>query len=228
MTEALLIIEGYQAWIYLLLAIVGLIYLRQTWHWYRERRDSMFHLERERATSRLTRSASLLVLALALILSTFVLATFVGPAVPASLRSTALPTVSLLETETLPAATGEANLTTATPLPTVSVDSSGCQNPLATLTNPKNGDSLTGTVEVDGTANIANFAFFKYEYISLTPGSVWRAVQAVTEPKVDEKLGTWDTSLLIPGDYALRLVVTDTSGNAPLPCMLRVRILPTQ
>ncbi len=228
MTEALLIIEGYQTWIYLLLAVAGLIYLRQTWHWYRERRDSMFQLERERATSRLTRSASLLTLALALMLTTFILATFVGPAVPASLRPTALPTVSMLETATIPAATGEANLTTATPLPTVSVDSSGCQNPLATLTSPKDGDSLTGTVEVDGTANIANFAFFKYEYISLTPGSVWRAVQAVTVPKVDEKLGTWDTSLLIPGDYALRLVVTDTSGNAPLPCVLRVRILPTQ
>lgn len=228
MTEALLIIEGYQVWIYLLLGVAGLIYLRQTWHWYRERRDSMFQLERERATSRLARSASLLTLALALMLTTFVLATFVGPAVPASLRPTSLPTVSMLETATIPAATGEASLTTATPLPTVSVDSSGCQNPLATLTSPKDGDSLTGTVEVDGTANIANFAFFKYEYISLTPGSVWRAVQAVTETRINEKLGTWDTSLLIPGDYALRLVVTDTSGNAPLPCVLRVRILPTQ
>ena len=228
MAEALLIIEGYQVWIYFLLAIAGLIYLRQTWHWYSQRRASMFQLERERASSRLARSAALLTLALALMLTTFVLATFAGPAVPASLRPTTLPTFSLLETPTLPGATGEANLTTATPLPTVSVDSSGCLNPLATLTAPKDGDSLTGTVEVDGTANIANFAFFKYEYISLTPGSVWRAVQAVTERRVNEKLGTWDTSLLIPGDYALRLVVTDAGGNAPLPCVIRVQILPTQ
>lgn len=228
MAEALLVIQEYQTWIYLSLGIVALIYLRQSWRWYRQRRQSMFQLERERATTRLAGSGSLLALAIALILATFVLATFVTPAVPESLRPTALPTVSLLETPTSLAATGQANVATASPIPAITVDSSGCKNPLATLTNPKDGDSLTGTVDVDGTADIPNFAFFKYEYISLTPGSVWRAVQAVTSPKVSDKLGTWDTSLLIPGDYALRLVVTDTGGNAPLPCVIRVRILPTQ
>jgi len=41
---------------------------------------------------------------------------------------------------------------------------------------PANGDTLSGIVEVVGTANIENFAFYKLEYISLVPGAVWRAV----------------------------------------------------
>jgi hypothetical protein len=86
-------------------------------------------------------------------------------------------------------------------------------------------------VSVQGTADIPNFAFYKYEYIELAaglpaPGAVWRAISAGTEPKTDEELGAWDTTLVIPGDYAFRLVVTDTAGNAPLPCVQRVRVLP--
>jgi hypothetical protein len=88
-------------------------------------------------------------------------------------------------------------------------------------------------VTVAGTANIQNFAFYKYEYIPVSAGvpvagAVWRAISAGTDPKVDEELGIWDTSIVTPGDYAFRLVVTDTAGNAPLPCVLTVRVLPSE
>ncbi len=43
---------------------------------------------------------------------------------------------------------------------------------------------------------------------------------------MDSDLGFWDTTLVNPGDYGFRLVVTDTAGNAPLPCVRRVRVLP--
>ena len=118
-------------------------------------------------------------------------------------------------------------MTTSTPLPAVVVDSAGCANLLATILTPATGESLTGVVEITGTADIANFAFYKYEYISLTAGAVWRAIQAGTQPRQDGVLGTWDTRLVIPGDYALRLVVTDTVGNAPQPCVILVRVLPS-
>jgi hypothetical protein len=225
MAEALLFLEEYQGWIYLVLGLAALAYLRWTWRWYRSRRDTIFSLEREQATERLTRSATLLGLALALIAATFIATTVLGPSMPASERPTALPTVSLLATAAF-GQPGEEALVTSTPLPVTEVDSAGCANPLATILTPVTGESLTGAVEITGTADIPNFAFYKYEYISLTPGAVWRAIGAETGPTQDDLLGTWDTTLVLPGEYALRLVVTDTAGNAPQPCVILVRVLP--
>jgi hypothetical protein len=116
-------------------------------------------------------------------------------------------------------------LVTSTPLPVTEIDSAGCANPLATILTPATGESLTGAVEITGTADVADFAFYKYEYISLTPGAVWRAIGAGTLPTHDGLLGTWDTTLVLPGEYALRLVVTDTAGNAPQPCVILVRVM---
>jgi hypothetical protein len=225
MARALLFLEEYQGWIYLVLGLAALAYLRWTWRWYRSRRETIFSLEREQATERLTRSATLLGLALALMAATFIATTVLGPSMPASERPTALPTMSLLPTATFVQPGAEA-LVTSTLLPVTEVDSAGCANPRATILTPATGESLTGAVEITGTADISNFAFYKYEYISLTPGSVWRAIGAGTRPTQDDLLGTWDTTLVLPGEYALRLVVTDTVGNAPQPCVIRVRVLP--
>jgi hypothetical protein len=226
MAEALLFLEEYQGWVYLVLGLAVLVYLRLTWRWYRSRRETIFSLEREQATDRLTRSATLLGLALALLAATFFATTVLGPSMPVSERPTALPTVSLLVTATFVQSEAEA-LMTSTPLPTTEVDSAGCANTLATILTPATGESLTGAVEITGTADIPNFAFYKYEYISLTPGAVWRAIGAGTRTTRDSLLGTWDTTLVLPGEYALRLVVTDTAGNAPQPCVILVRVLPS-
>jgi len=228
MTEVLLFIEEYQTWIYLALMVAILVYLNVTWRWYRSRRATIFSLEREHATAHLTRSATLLGLAFLLLVGTYAATTFLGPAVPASERPTPLPTVSLLATSTFVPAEGDQADTTATPLPTVVVDSAGCANPQATITSPQTGESLTGVIEITGTAEISNFAFYKYEYISRTAGAVWRAIQAGTTTVREGLLGTWDTRLVLPGEYALRLVVTDTAGNAPQPCVILVRVMPSE
>jgi hypothetical protein len=230
MDEALLLIQACQGWIYLALGLVGLAYLRMGWRRYRQRRDAVFGLERESADRGLATAVGMLVLVGAGVLATFVIATFLAPAVPASARPTAVPTVSLLASTPAPAGTAFA---AATALPQATLDRVGCENPLATLTSPQDGASLSGLVTVAGTANIQNFAFYKYEYIPVSAGvpvagAVWRAISAGTDPKVDEELGIWDTSIVTPGDYAFRLVVTDTAGNAPLPCVLTVRVLPSE
>jgi hypothetical protein len=117
----------------------------------------------------------------------------------------------------------------ASPLPQSTADASGCANPEATITLPENGATLTGVVEVEGTADIANFAFYKFEFRpAAQTSSVWQAIAAGTEPVTEAVLGTWDTSLVPSGDYAFRLVVTDTAGNAPLPCVIQVRVIPSE
>jgi len=229
MDEALLLIQAYQTWIYVVLALAFVLYARSAIFWWRLYDRSEFGLERERARRRITRAGVMGVWVVLVAGMTFLAATVLSPAVPAALRPTLLPTVSLLATPSTPAPLEAAPAATA--LPEAVIDSSGCQNPSATLTFPTDGSDLSGSVSIQGTANIPNFAFYKYEYIELAagrpaPGAVWRAISAGTSTKTNEELGAWDTTLVIPGDYAFRLVVTDTAGNAPLPCVQRVRVLP--
>lgn len=229
MAEIVLLIEAYQFWIYAGLILAALVYLRSVWKWSLERRKAMFGLERERALTGLRRSIAMLVLVMAAILATFIAATFVVPALPASARPTPLPTVSLLATGN-PTADPELaeGFAAATPIPVGSPNPAGCSNAEATLISPESEETLQGIVEIQGTADIANFAFYRYEYRAAGSQAVWQAISAGTDPVVEGALGTWDTSLVPAGDYELRLVVTDTSGNAPQPCVVQVRVVPSE
>lgn len=229
MEEALLLVQAYQTWIYLVLGLAFLVYGRSAFRWWRTLQLAEFSLERERAQRGLVRAGAMAAWILAVAGLTFLTATFLSPAVPASARPTPIPTVSLLATPETPVAAfaGPA----ATGLPLRALDAGGCANERATLTSPQDDAELRATETIEGTANIDNFAFYKYEYIALAagvpaPGAVWRAISAGAEPVIDGELGVWDTTLVTPGDYAFRLVVTDTAGNAPLPCVVRVRVLP--
>jgi len=229
MDEALLLLQAYQTWIYLVLALAFLLYARSAAGWLRAERLAEFGLERERARRGWTRSGGMAIAVIGVGILTFLVTTILSPAVPAALRPTPLPTVSLLATPSTPAP--ESTGAPATALPEADLDASGCLNPAATLLFPEEGSELVGTVTIRGSAAIPNFAFYKYEYVPLAaglpaPGAVWRAISAGTESRVESDLGVWDTTLVNPGDYAFRLVVTDTAGNAPLPCVRRVRVLP--
>lgn len=230
MEEALLLVQAYKVWMYLALALAALVYLRVGWRRYRWREKAVFGLERERADQEMKRAVVMLALVVATAALVFIVSTFLAPAVPAAARPRQIPTVSLLATAR-PAAPGT-DFAAATLIPLAPLDRAGCQNLLATLTTPQDGASLAGLVAIAGTANTENFAFYKYEYIPISAGApapeaVWRAVSAGTKPVVEGELGGWDTSLVTPGDYAFRLVVTDTAGNAPLPCVVTVHILPS-
>jgi hypothetical protein len=194
---------------------------------------TFFGLERDRAREQLIRSIILLGLIFVGLVLTFVVATFAGPALPLTSRPTVMPTVSLLHT---PADQGQeiSVQQTSTPLAADVEPGAGCQNPNANISFPPQGFSVSEIVEVLGTANIPGFAFYKIEIRDQSPDAVWRAIGAGTDPVCpsgcpnEELLSRWDTSLLTPGDYSLRLVVTDTAGNAPLPCVINIRVLPSE
>jgi hypothetical protein len=226
MEQALLFIEENQAWIYSLLLLVGLIYLRSTMRGLSELRAALFGLERESAQAKLTRGAAMLGLALAGLVTVFVVSTFLAPTLPAAVPPTPLPTVSFLETQEPGAAFAGGGPFQATPQALETTDSSGCQSTVATISSPESGSRVSGVVTVEGTANIPSFAFYKLEYRLLRPGEEWRAIYADTSPKADQVLGTWDTSLREPGEYQFRLVVTDTAGNGPMPCVIQLTVVP--
>jgi hypothetical protein len=233
MEEIVLRIEELQSGIYLILGLAGLIYAVLVLRAYRDLRASVFSLERERATRRIARSGAMLVLIVAGLAVTFVIATFASPAIPASARPTALPTVSLLASPQPGPGNGDQPFATATPIAASAIDGAGCDNQLAMISSPEMNSTVRGEIEFRGTANIPDFAFYKLEYHDLRPESTWLAIWASNTPVCESNcseegdlLGTWDTTLVRPGQYAVQLVVTNTQGNAPMPCQILLQVVP--
>ena len=92
------------------------------------------------------------------------------------------------------------------------------------ITFPEPGDTVGGTIEIAGTASVPNFGFYKYEVARLGTQN-WATISAGRDPKVNEALGSWNTSSLTNGEYFLRLVITDNVGVSLEPCVIAVRVL---
>src|SRR5215211_886218 len=216
-------LASYEPLIYIALAIGGMFAFRRMWRSWREWRDSVYGLEREFALRRLGQATAAAFLILALVFVEFFVATFIAPSLPAS-DILATPTLDLLLTPGATLSPEQATQSALSPV-TQSVPSgmSGCVPDQIMITAPKPGDPVSGTVEITGTANVPNFGFFKYEVAPMGSQN-WATISAVRDPKVNEVLGSWNTSSITNGDYFLRLVITDNVGVALEPCVIAVRV----
>lgn len=228
MEEALRFFKAYEVWIYLILAIGGLVYIRKFIVAWEELRGAAFGLERESAQSRLNQSATMIVFLLIIAVAEFYLVSFIAPTIPGA-NPLLTPTLDLLATSTatLPIETSGPETTQmleATVLPTETVPvGEGCVPDQVMLTQPENGEEISGVVTLVGTADIENFGFYKYEVAR--PGeTIWLTIQAGRTIVQEGDLGQWDTRTLDSGDYSLRLVVTDNEGNSREPCVIQVRV----
>lgn len=225
MEDTLRFVEANQGWIYILLFFVGVYNAQALWSAYLDFRRAIFGLERERATSKLRRTAAYLAVTLTILVVVFLVSTFVAPAIPVADSQTPMPTISVL-TQSAEESSGQ--LATAIP---IEAGIEACDNPNATITSPQNGTSIGGVVQIEGAASIEAFAFYKLEYRLTSPDATWLVIAAFTTPVCEAGcpestlLAEWDTGLVGAGDYRLRLVVTDTAGNAPAPCEIQVRII---
>jgi hypothetical protein len=226
MEQALLFIEENQTWIYFILLFGGLIYLRLSLIRANQYRKAMFGLERERSLSRLTQSGAMLVLTFALGVAVFVVANFVAPAYLANVHTTPDTEVDQLSTQEAEADSGD-----ALPQETIAIPEAlpqvGCPDPNVNLVVPQDGSTVSGVIEVQGTATHTAFGFYQFHYRLVSPGSSWNVIAAGDEPKIDEVLGTWDTTWLLAGEYYFRLVVTDTAGVPAPECVIQVRVVPS-
>jgi hypothetical protein len=229
MAEALRFFRTYEMWMYVILALAGLVYIRKFILSWEDLRRAAFGLERESAQSSLNQSAGMLVLLFLMAVAVFVLVSFVAPSFPAS-NPLITPTMDLLAspTTTLVVEGTEEALTTPTieamaQTATVGVVGEGCVPGQIMLSEPVDGTEINGVIVVKGTADIQNFGFYKYELAR--PGeTIWLTIQAGRDIIREGELGQWDTRTLAPGDYMLRLVVTDNQGESLEPCVIRVHV----
>lgn len=219
MIEFLRYIRDVEYLVYFILGALAVWQLRKFFLAWEELRGAAFGLEKESAQVRLNRSAAFLVVLLFLTAAEFGLVSFIIPAVP-GVDPIPTPTVDLLATATATLAPEEVEEPTPTPLSgqqgTPSVQQ-GCIPDEVMITFPENNSVVSGGVEIEGTANIDDFGFYKLE-ISPINSNNWLTIVAGVDPVLDDELGFWGTSQLESGNYSLRLVVLDNQGVQREPC----------
>ncbi len=225
MEQVLQFFRNYEIWIYVILGVLALWQIRKFALSWEELRGAFFGMEREAAQSRVNSAATMVVIFIIMAVVEFTIVTFVAPTVPGA---NPLPTTTLdllaTPTTTLPAPTQDPNATPgSTPTPGEVAAAEGCAPGEVNLTAPKNGDRISGSTTIQGTAEILNFGFYTLQ-IARPGDTVWLPIQVGQQAVKNGDLGLWDTSTLTPGAYMLELVVTDNVGNALTPCAIQVTV----
>jgi hypothetical protein len=222
MDEILRFLVVYEAWIYGILGVGGLVYLRRVLQAVREWRGATFGLEKENARYRFSIAMTILLVFILLGAVEFLTVSFYFPT---RVRSTVLatPTLDILATATvtLPAGTRPAVTPTGLTTTLAVVITEGCTPSVIEWTFPKNGGELKGTVDLKGTVNVPNLGFYKYEY-SPVGSKDWVTIAAGNTKSF---VGAWNTAQLTPGDYRLRLVVADNQNTILPACVINIRII---
>ena len=218
----------YSVGIFVLLGLGIIIYIRKFIQGLREWQGSVFGLERNIAQRKLISATTGLTLLLLLLIGEFLLVTVIGPQMPSQAVGTT-PTLDPFASPTATLSDEAALAVTAQPTPTIGQEmlTSECVAGELEITSPQDGGEVSGTVEIIGTVNIADFGSYKYEY-STTGAVDWVTIAAGNQLKLDENLGFWFTSDLTPGTYLLQLVPLNNLGEELTPCIITVEVVPEE
>lgn len=227
MEELFRFIANYEIGAYIIFGLVILFNLKGAIEGWIALQKASFRLEKEVAQKKLRTSVTLVSLFMLFSISIFILVSVASIRFPGMARI-ATPTVDLMATQS-PQEAG-----TSTSQETLQVERqtqtaialTGCIPGQLEWIEPVSEDEVSGSVELRGTVNIPNLGFYKYEYRNLT-SEIWTPISAGNRPIIEDLFaGQWNTEQLEPGNYALRLVVSDNQNNLLKPCEIEVRVLP--
>ena len=224
MTALLRFLSKFEILFYLILAVILIVFAVKVYRAWKEWSTSLFGLEKEHTQRQINQGITILIFTFALGIGLFVLTTFIAPSTP-GVQQAATPTVNLTAQPTLTISTPTISATTTGLIPTLTaILDMGCIPDQVQWTDPINGDSISGKYVLKGTVNVPNLGFYKFEF-STADSNSWTTIAAGNQTIIDEPLGgSWDTSSLVPGDYKLRLVVTNNQ-NEPMPeCVINITI----
>jgi hypothetical protein len=234
MTILVKLVADYAVWLYLLLGLVAFLFLRAHLVARRERDNSIFALERESASGRMAQATMGFLVTIILIGGVFytsqtlvdeiplpevtptptALIVLPPSPTPPPLLPTPTPTGTPRPRPTLPP------LETVTPTPEVSQGVlANCADPGVRISEPGTGATVSGVIQIIGSANIPDFWYYKFEFRGNGFGD-WTFIQRFDNPINGGILGAWDTRSVPSGDYEFRLVVVEKTGNYPEPCTL--------
>lgn len=233
------LVADYAVWLYVLLGLVAFLFLRAHLVARRERDNSIFALEREAASGRMAQTLMGFLVTLIFVGGVFYVSQTLVEEIP-------LPEVTPTPTQLIvlpPSPTPPPLLPTPTPtdtprprptLPplettiTPSLEaaagvSPNCPNPGVRISQPGTGASVSGVIQIIGSASIPEFWYYKFEFKGSGFGD-WTFIQRFDTPINGGILGAWDTRSVPSGDYEFRLVVVDKTGNYPDPCTILLSV----
>jgi len=241
-------IRQYAAWVYGACALIALWYLRVVLLARRERRQSLFTLEREAALNQVYGAWTAAIVIMVVIGAIYLLSTVVSDAVrplieddpkvligtPVAVTEgspTITPTLPLPEITATYTATPRPRPTarlqpTLAPMdtPTPASQRPRCPDPRSVIVAPGLGAQVSGMVPISGSAIHDAFAYYKLEYGAGTNPGVWSYFDGGETPVQSGLLGTLNAGALPSGTYSIRVVVVDASGNFPPPCQTIIEI----
>jgi hypothetical protein len=85
---------------------------------------------------------------------------------------------------------------------------------IAQITSPTEGQALSGLVTISGSANHPEFARWELAYgPDPNPNDAWQPFAEGNQPVDNGTIGTWNTSVIADGQYALRLRAIRKDSN---------------
>lgn len=227
MVEIIRFVVNYEVGIYVVLGIVLLINISRLIASWIALRKANYGLEREVAQKGIRSAFTFIFLVSLLGISNFILVSVASIRYP-GIAQIATPTIDLLSTQTPHLGAGiDPNATPQVLQQTqTAIAKTGCIPDQLEWIDPQPGDEIRGSIELMGTVNLPNLGFYKYEY-RYQGDEIWTPISAGNKPIIEETLGgTWNTDQLQPGNYFLRLVVSDNANNLIKPCEIEVKVLP--
>ena len=238
MTILVKLVADYAIWLYVLLVLVALLFLRAFVVARRERDNSIFTMERESAAGRIGQATMGLLVTLIAIAGVFYTAQILVEEVSLpEVIPTPTVLIALPPSPTPPPLLPTPTMTgTPRPRPTLSPEETetptpglssatppDCPNPGVRISEPGSGAIVSGVIQIVGSATISDFGYYKFEFRG-NGFYDWTFIQRFDEPIIGGILGAWDTSSVTSGEYELRLAVVDQTGNYPPPCTLRLSV----
>jgi hypothetical protein len=219
-------LASFEVLIYIVLAFGALFAFRWLWRSWTEWQTAVYKLEKEFSSRRLGQAVAVSVLLVILFCFEFSMTSFIIPGLPAEVFLVTS-TPDFISTPTGTLSPEMMTQYAALPPQTTVAGTAGCVPGQLDLTSPLAGEEIKGAIDLMGTVNISNFGFYKYE-VAPQGSDTWATISAGRTVVSNASLGRWDTTALTPGDYQLRLVVTDNQGVALPPCVVPVRVVPSQ
>jgi hypothetical protein len=227
MEELLRFISTNEMGVYIIFGVVILFNLKKLFDGLIGLRKANFGLEKEVAHKKLRSAITIIGLFLIFGVSIFILVSVATIRIP-GLGRLATPTIDLASTPIPSGAniTGTAITPETQQLTQTAIALTGCIPGQLEWIDPAEGSEVSGSVDLKGTVNVPNLGFYKYEY-RFQSDQNWTPISAGNKPVVEDLFaGRWNTAQLQPGNYSLRLVVSDNQNNLLKPCEIEIKVLP--
>lgn len=228
MDSLLIFLIHYQTWIYVVLALILVIYLKKLIDAVAAWNATIFGLERDYAQKKVNSALVVVIVTVLLLVSEFISVNYLISA-PQALSPL---TGNEINEEGVDLAIVSDEAAAASPAQNsgtgVTADGTylgGCAPGILEWISPLPSEVVTGLYMLRATVNVPEMGFFRWDYAPINDPTNWNAISAENLPVIEGDLGLLATTEIPNGDYILRLEVMSKTNERWAPCDVSIRIM---